>query len=655
MPEVPLEADGLVRHPRPNPTESLFGYILRLAEENGYPSPYSILALMGIGKNQLRSRQLPLRELARVAHRELCELEQIAYQYSDQYRVLGHPVALHDLKRLGRVSLCPECVRSAGFIEAHWDLDLMTGCPVHRTRLLSCCPECHLSLRWLRPGQLECNCGARFTRVEGPILPEDEAELLDVLRCKVLGLQVSQESSTGMPISRLSALSLRGLLSLMRSLARFHLQVGSVKKLDDPQGVVTAAACVLRSFPANFHALLWTIGEQHVPKQCGGGVRTQFRHVYTSLFKYTAGDPQASRDFLASAFLDFALNQWDRGFVTGNLLQRILRTVPKRFVTQAEFEKRFGIGKRSIRRVLAMKRIRTITIHTGKQKHTLIDLQQLNESPNAPGKIFRLPTAAAAIGITAAALSKLRASGHFEVKHLVRRGYHERDIKQFIERLLALNPNPMNKTLPSDCVTVYQAMCGYHGTGEGGTSIIRGLLSGELRPLGNVDGTVRGLFISRAEFQQFGKNERARQNGNARTASEVAKEIHCAKQCVRGLVESRLLDGWNTPTGLRISEQSIARFKREYISLISIAREIGSSPRALKRHCAAKHIPVVVLKYRYQESEQRFVSVKDRNAVLCFRPMRPWNNAQMAKRKQTNSTVSSVTMGTAVEFKNRAS
>jgi hypothetical protein len=243
-----------------------------------------------------------------------------------------------------------------------------------------------------------------------------------------------------------------------------------------------------------------------------------------------------------------------------------------------------------------------------------------------PGKICRLQTAAAAIGVTAAALNKLRASGDFEVKYLIRRnGYHERDIKQFIARLLALNPNPMNKTLPRDCITLYQAMCRYHGTGEGGTSIIRALLSGELRVLGNVDGTVRGLSVSRAEFQQFGKNERARKNGNARTCSEVSKEICCDCRCVEGLVSARLLDGWETPTGLRISEDSIAMFTRKYVSLLSIAREMGRISRTLMRHCATKHIPILIVKHPNKETKHAFVRIKDRNAVLSYQPVRVWN------------------------------
>jgi hypothetical protein len=138
--------------------------------------------------------------------------------------------------------------------------------------------------------------------------------------------------------------------------------------------------------------------------------------------------------------------------------------------------------------------------------------------------------------------------------------------------------------------------------------------------LGNVDGTVRGLFISQAEFRRFGKNDRARQNGDARTCSEVTKEICCDWGCVEGLVSARLLDGWNTPTGWRISEESIAMFKKKYVSLLSIAREMGYISRTLMRHSAAKHIPILMVRHPHKETKHAFVRIEDRNAVLSYRP-----------------------------------
>jgi hypothetical protein len=176
-------------------------------------------------------------------------------------------------------------------------------------------------------------------------------------------------------------------------------------------------------------------------------------------------------------------------------------------------------------------------------------------------------------------------------------------------------------------------MCRYHGTGEGGASIVRALLSSELRVLGNVDGTVRGLFVSRAEFLQFGRNDRARRHGNVRTASEAAKELCCNNGYVPGLVGLSLLDGRKTPRGWQVSEQSIVRFKKQYVSLESIAPEIGNNARNLKGHCAAKHIPMVLVKNAYHETRQAFIRIKDRGAVLSFRPVRVLNKPLAANQE----------------------
>jgi TniQ len=657
MPEAPLEADGLVRHPRPYSTESLFGYVLRLSEENGYRTPYVLLHL--IGRERFRDPRFPLRELARIAHRELSELQAIAYSCIDEesrrrFRLLGHALPAFELK-LKQPSLCPECVQFAGFIEAHWDLTLMTGCPVHRSHLLSRCPECHLQLRWLRPGQLECLCGATFGQAAGPLLSDSEVELLNLIRCKVLAVPVPTASSSGIPAAELSALSLRSLLSLIRTLARFHLNLDTVNDCDDPCRIVGAAAHVLSSYPVNFQKLLWTVGTQHGPKRSGGIVRSQFNSIYKGIFKRTPGDAPQSRDFLGSAFLDFAMNQWGRGVVDVKLLRSIQKTMPKRIVTFNEFRELYGLTRKEAIRVLAMKNIATTRICVGQRYRVVIDLRKLNEPPTVPGKLLSLPFAAATIGMSPKGLSRLRASGHFEVKYFLRsNGYHERDIKRFIERLLALNPSATNKSLPSDCITLSHAMCHHRGTGEGGASIIRALLSGELRVMGNVDGTVRGLFVSRAEFLQFGKNDRARQNGNVRTASEVAKELCCNNGYVPGLVWLRLLDARKTPRGWQISEQSIVRFKKKYVSLESIAREIGNSARDVKGYCAAKHIPMVLVKNAYHETRQAFVRIKDRGAVLSFRPVRMLNRPKAANQKRPNRAVSSPINRTAMEFTTRA-
>ncbi|MGO9515716.1 MAG: hypothetical protein ACLPND_01595 [Candidatus Korobacteraceae bacterium] len=86
-----------------------------------------------------------------------------------------------------RPKLCPECVAEKGFIEAHFDLALMTGCPVHSWSLLSRCPGCMEPLRWFRPGLLECDCGASVRNANLPAISMAESDLLDIVRRKMLG------------------------------------------------------------------------------------------------------------------------------------------------------------------------------------------------------------------------------------------------------------------------------------------------------------------------------------------------------------------------------------------------------------------------------------------------------------------------------------
>ncbi|RZU40778.1 TniQ protein [Edaphobacter modestus] len=70
-----------------------------------------------------------------MTHGSTPDLHAISYQtagrYSSRVRLLGQEVnPKHLLFTTAKV--CPECVAEKKFIEAHWDLKLMVGCPVHR-------------------------------------------------------------------------------------------------------------------------------------------------------------------------------------------------------------------------------------------------------------------------------------------------------------------------------------------------------------------------------------------------------------------------------------------------------------------------------------------------------------------------------------------
>lgn len=69
----------LVRHPSAYKTESLMGYLLRLSEVNGYPTPWGLCQFAGLKQNEFRSSGMSVKNLAAVANLGPSDLEPIEY------------------------------------------------------------------------------------------------------------------------------------------------------------------------------------------------------------------------------------------------------------------------------------------------------------------------------------------------------------------------------------------------------------------------------------------------------------------------------------------------------------------------------------------------------------------------------------------------
>jgi len=152
------------------PTESLFGYILRVSETNGYDTPRHILNYAGYERGSMRSAIFLVDKLAEILGCNVSELEAIAYYIIDEngkrtFRIRNHNLGTKlpiEFLRITKPSFCPQCVQEHKFIDAFWDLYFAVACPQHRCQLLSTCPICKMYLRWFRPGLLTCNCGTNL-------------------------------------------------------------------------------------------------------------------------------------------------------------------------------------------------------------------------------------------------------------------------------------------------------------------------------------------------------------------------------------------------------------------------------------------------------------------------------------------------------------
>ena len=226
------------------------------------------------------------------------------------------------------------------------------------------------------------------------------------------------------------------------------------------------------------------------------------------------------------------------------------------------------------------------------------------------------------IGISGGLLKRLKASGDFEVAHRLRTkpGFHELDLKAFIQRLKRLAPpvNPGDLSSPRYIRFAIVAR-GWYGSVEVKANIVRAALSGELPVVGSVDGTVAGLLVSYEGFQRLAHNERARANGDTRTIAEAARQLECNTRSVRRLVELGWLRARPTPKAFRLTEESIAEFKKRYVSLVSIARTTNSASWALQNLCKRCNLSMLVAGQPGKKRSQAFIRAEQRQELLSLR------------------------------------
>jgi hypothetical protein len=612
----------LVRHPAPFPTESLVGYVLRLAEENGYASPWSVYSLAGLKQSEIRTSGFKLEKLATIINRPASELESIGYSAPPNQprwaRLLGHSLVPTDLN-IVNPGLCPRCVAEKGFIEAHWHLTLMIGCPVHECISAQCCAKCGKRVRLFRPGLLECDCGGNLMECALPLLPKADAALLDIIRRKVLGLPADDENPLSLPRDQLMAMNLRSMLLVVRALGRHRLIADGRTSLEDERQLVSAAARVLLDWPKNFIALLLDIGKR-LPQNGKGGVRKQFEPIYGALFKNRAINPREQTDFLGEAFLEFAENHWGRGYVDPKLLKRARGKDASRFITRSEFAAQVGIHVLTASRLLKEQQITSRRVQCGKSERILVDLSGNKTPRTCPGRIYMERDAAKRMGLSVGVLRALKNSGIFEFNHLLptKGGYHELDIDAFTKRLLALAPpaGPA-RGKASEYITVKTVMSGHHDSRETKVNVVRALLAKSLVIFGNTDGTIAGLLMDRAEYGRFVTSVRSRAAGDTMPSYIVEKHLLCDASVVPELLRMGLLEGHSSPAGVRITNGSVEAFKSRYISLASIANSIGTtSTRTLMHLCKKAGIKLLLVPRTGQRAQQPFIRVSDRPRLM---------------------------------------
>jgi hypothetical protein len=409
-------------------------------------------------------------------------------------------------------------------------------------------------------------------------------------------------------------MELHSLIALTRILAKFKFLADGLQPTKDSFQIVLAASRVLSDWPANFFGLLSDLGSR--PGVVNhGAVGKQFEGIYGSLMKNEAIS-KVEIEFMRAAFMEFVSEHWGRGFVDPKLISGSVSVRPARFVSLAEFSARIRVQPRTAQRILKDHPATAERVACGNAFRTIVDANSEFIPPKAPGCVLRLRVAARVLGLPVSTLQELKASGVFEVKHLPpgHPGWHERDLDAFAGRLATVaSSTPTGLTC--ETLSIGQVMNNRHLPPTVKARFLSEILSGNIPTAGAGKPQVAAQRISTHRYVQFVSEFNGRLTGSVSTV-EAARELECDPGSLPGLVERGHVRGTRTPRGLRIATDSITQFRSEYAVLVSHAKQIGTSTRALMQTCEKNGLNLLIIPVRGRTTVQAFIRVADL-AKLC--------------------------------------
>jgi hypothetical protein len=364
--------------------------------------------------------------------------------------------------------------------------------------------------------------------------------------------------------------------------------------------MVAAAADVLFDWPNNFFQLLRSFAKSRKLKN--GNFLAQFDGLYRRLCH--SRDKHAQ--FFKRAFAEFGRDHWEYGVIDTRLLNSVGLKQTKRAYSPADAARHFGVMPLTANKLLRKTRVPSRLVRIGKRKRRIYDITDLDLREYDRSRLIRMRDAAKRIGIPVALLRALKNNGYYVSRLPIQGGFDVVEVDEFRIRLLSLNNNT-GQAVIANCITL-----GRITHTDAAFEAIVAIFANELQVVGNADGTVGGLLIPRADFVKLRAEMRAKKFGNARTPTEVSKMIGCSPEAVPGLVSIGLLRGKRVPMGLRIFEESIAEFNRNFVCLAVLAKQLNRIYRWFARDCERQQISLI----RVPRSLQFIVQIRDVKKIL---------------------------------------
>lgn len=381
--------------PKPEPDESLIGYLLRLAERNGYETATVILLLAGFDVNALRNCQFAFRgqdDLSPLSLLTGCSVQMLAcLRYAPapsettayRYLIFGKPVQRYFINAR-RPKVCPECLRESAYCRKVWELAPVTACPRHSRMLLDECPGCRARVSWIRSSVSVCPCGFDWREASPcPVAPSEPSVAGRVHRLCNLpsGGNASGVTAGASPLDKLdlehslSALSFVAAqrVGLIDTTGKFSVKGRSNAELHE---LFTRAEAVFESWPANFEDFLDWRRARPNDSASSTGLHKDFGTLYHGLYFNL---PDAAFDFIRGAFEEYVGRRWSGGYAGVIKRRKGVVLKDRKYTTKTEARNRLRVDPSYIDRLVETGRLNALVQTRGKRRMYLIELASLEK------------------------------------------------------------------------------------------------------------------------------------------------------------------------------------------------------------------------------------------------------------------------------------
>lgn len=577
----------LVVTPRPESTESLMGYLLRVTEANGYPTLSYVLASMrgnwycsAIGRLDAG----PLATIAGLAPQEVARLTLRPEEKPRAYiRVHGNDLPSYEVT-MRRPKFCPLCLAEGSVCEAFWDLAQAVACPIHRVMLVSQCGRCQSNLSWSRSEVKRCRCGADLTRQRARRAAPALCELMGAMRHLVYRDDVVAPMPDAM--LHLAHLDLRRLCKLLWVMSGALHQYEGGESLPKARSrylpQLERVASALTHWPVGFQAFLSkTYGSELDSAVELPNFRKLFNWLLIRLIKHDEGDGSAYA-FLEAQVYRFGARYWTCKAMSREGATASLMPATTRWGTISEGAEILGLHMATMKKLIETGRIKTRTITDKSKRNIVVDLDWARAQP---GRSHHRPLgprqAARILGISIGAVKVLRTRGLIgRSRRISENGVFAKEdilsLRAMITSAVSSAPKRTHKHFP----TMDRLARKMHLSAEHKATLYQAILDGRLAVRGNSNLTPEQYQLDPKDIGHIIETF-TRDSERFIRFEEANVRLGCITAMTTGLVDAGYLKREIFRGRRRLLRESVDSFERRFELVSGIARRIKVWPRTV--------------------------------------------------------------------------